>query len=276
MDEIEVIFYIEGLGNDKKVLESALRETAESLKNEEGVKVNYVNVEEILEDPENELLPYSGVIEAGITGSLDALIRLAIRYAPAAVEVIRPPKVEVESEELSKLLGMVSYLMGGLMKQFGPLAAYPDLSELPKPRIGYEREEIEELIIGDRNVLYRFVIEVFGDDVEKAQEDFAKALHYEGCRINKIVSRVQGENERGRKYILVATELLSDIETMFQLTAKYAPVAISVIEPDYVDITTSELQGILADIAGFSHELVMRPVKKRIMEAKNTEFKLNP
>lgn len=276
MDEIEVIFYIEGLGNDKKVLESALRETAESLKNEEGVKVNYVNVEEILEDPENELLPYSGVIEAGITGSLDALIRLAIRYAPAAVEVIRPPKVEVESEELSKLLGMVSYLMGGLIKQFGPLAAYPDLSELPKPRIGYEREEIEELIIGDRNVLYRFVIEVFGDDVEKAQEDFAKALYYEGCRINKIVSKVQGENEGGRKYILVATELLSDIETMFQLTAKYAPVAISVIEPDYVDITTSELQGILADIAGFSHELVMRPVKKRIMEAKNTEFKLNP
>ncbi len=275
MDEIEVIFYIEGLGNDKKVLESALKETAESLRNEDGVKINYVNVEDILEDPENELLPYSGVIEAGITGSLESLIRLAIRYAPAAVEVTLPPKVEVKSEELSKLLGLVSYMMGELMNQFGPLAAYPDFSELPEPKIGYEREEIEELVIGDRNVLYRFVIEIFGDDVDKAQKDFTKALEYEGCRINKLVSKVQGENESGRKYILVATELLSDVETMFQLTAKYAPVAISVIEPDYVDITTSELQGILSDIAGFSHELVMRPVKKRIMEAKNTEFKLN-
>ncbi len=276
MDEIEVIFYIEGLGNDKKVLESALKETSESIKKEPGVKVNYINIEDVLEDPENELLPYSGVIEAGITGSLESLIRLAVRYAPAAVEVIRPTKVEVESEKLSELLGMVSYLMGELMKQFGPLAAYPDLSELPEPKIGYEREEIEELIVGDRNVLYRFVIEVFGDDVEKAEKDFAKALQYERCRINKLISKVQGENESGRKYILVATELLSDVETMFQLTAKYAPVAISVIEPDYVDITASELQGVLADIAGFSHELVMRPVKKRIMEAKNTEFKLNP
>ncbi|ASJ08932.1 hypothetical protein A3L11_06720 [Thermococcus siculi] len=274
MEEIEVIFYIEGLGNDKKVLESAIRQTAEGLKNEKGVKVKYVRVEDVLENEDEDILKYSGVIEAQIAGDLASLVRLTLKYSPAIVEVLRPGKLEVDSKELMKILGEISLFMGKLMQQFGGLAVYPKLDDVPVPRIGYEREEIEELIVEDRNILYRFVIEVFGENEEGIKETMAKALSLEGCRINKLV--VQGQTEDGKFKGLLAAELLSTFETMFQLTGKYAPVAISIIEPEVVDITANELQNTLTDLGGFVNELVTRPVKRQIMEKKNTEFKLNP
>ncbi|WP_346765937.1 hypothetical protein [Thermococcus sp. 21S7] len=271
--EIEVIFYIEGIGNDKKVLERALAETADRLRNEKRVKVEYVKVEDVIEDPNSETLPYSGMIEAKLGGTLREIVIATITYAPAVIEILSPGKMEIEGNELMKILGEVSYLMGQLMNRFGALAAYPKLEELPEPRIGYSREEIEEMIVEDRMILYRFVVEVFGDDEEEIKKNFAKALSYEGCRINKLVTKLQGERN-GRKYILVATELLSTFETMLQLTAKYAPVAISIIEPEIVDVNAPELQGALADLAGFVYELVTRPVKKEIVEKETFKFKL--
>ena len=269
MEEIEVIFYIEGLGNDKKVLESAIRETAESIKNEKNVHVKYVQVEDVLENGDEDMLKYSGVIEARISGDLASVVRMTLKYSPAIVEVLKPGKLEVESKELMKILGEVSLVMGKLMKQFGGLAVYPKLDDVPLPRMGYEREEIEDLVVEERNILYRFVIEVFGEN-----EEGIKALDLEGCRINKLV--VQGETEDGKFKGLLAAELLSPFETLFQLTGKYAPVAISIIEPEIVDITANELQNTLTDLGGFVNELVTRPVKRLILEKKNTEFKLNP
>jgi len=272
LEEIEVIFYIEGLGNDRKVLESALRETAENLR-DENVNVKYIRIEEILENGE-EPLKYSGLIEARLSGDLASIVNLTLKYSPAIVEVLKPGKLEVEARELMKILGEVSLVMGKLMEQFGGLAVYPKLDEVPMPRIGYEREEIESFIIEDRNLLYRFVIEVFGENGDAIKETMAKALSLEGCRINKLV--VQGQEEKGRFKGLLAAELLSPFETMFQLTGKYAPVAISIIEPEVVDITANELQNTLTDLSGFVNELVTRPVKRQILEKKNTEFKLKP
>ncbi len=69
MEPIEVIFYIEGLSNDRKALESAMGQTAESLKAEKDVEIRDIYVDEIVEDPDNDLLPYSGgMIEARIRG----------------------------------------------------------------------------------------------------------------------------------------------------------------------------------------------------------------
>ncbi|NJE09980.1 hypothetical protein [Thermococcus sp. MAR1] len=274
MGTIEVIFYIEGVGNDKKVLERALEETAKNLREEKGGKIKYVKVEEVIEEPEEELLRYSGVIEAQVAGNLADIVRLTLRYSPAVVEVLKPGKLEIESNELMKILGEISLFMGKLMKQFGGLAVYPKLDDLPEPRIGYSREEIEELIVEDRNILYRFVIEVFGEDEEGIKATMGKALSIEGCRINKLV--VQGQVEGGKFKGLLAAELLSDFETLVQLTAKYAPVAISIIEPEIIDVTANELQNTLTDLGGFVNELVTRPVKRQLMEKKNTEFKLNP
>ncbi len=167
--------------------------------------------------------------------------------------------------------------MGGqLMEKFGPLAAYPKLDELPEPQVGYSREEIESLIIDERMLLYRFVVEVYGEDENRVEADLKKALVYEGCRINKFAIQQQGENEEtNRKRFLVAAELISDVETAFQLTGKYAPpVAISVVEPEIVDLNPSEIQGVLSDLAGFAHELVTRPLKAMAIEKANTSFKL--
>ncbi|NJE75671.1 hypothetical protein [Thermococcus sp. ES12] len=274
MAEIEVIFYIEGVGNDKKVLERALEETAKNLRNEKGVKIKYVKLEDVIESPEDELLKYSGVIEAQVAGSFGDIVRLTLRYSPAVVEVLKPGKLEIAAKDLMKTLGEVSLFMGKLMKQFGGLAVYPKLDDIPEPRIGYSRDEIEELIVEDRNILYRFVIEVFGESEEAIKTTMGKALSIEGCRINKLV--VQGEMEGESFKGLLAAELLSPFETLVQLTAKYAPVAISILEPEIIDVTANELQNTLTDIGGFVNELVTRPVKRQLMEKKNTEFKLNP
>jgi len=275
MEKIEAIFYIEGLSNDKKALESAMQKTVESLKAEKDIELVDVRVDEILEDKDNELLPYSGMIEARIKAPFSALVYLAIRYAPAIVDLVSTEKVEIPAEELTKILGNVSYVMGQLMEEFGPLAVYPKFDELPEPRVGYSRDEIEEMILDERMILYRFVIEAYGDDEKRVESDLKKALAYEGCRINKFVLKLQNENEKtGRKHFLAASELVSDVETLFQLTGKYAPVAISVVEPEIVDITPPEVQGILSDLAGFAHELVTRPLKAKILEKANTSFKL--
>ncbi len=272
MEEVEVIFYIEGLGNEKKALESALKETAENLKRERGVEVEYARVEEVLEDPHADPLKYSGMIESMLKGPLEEIVRLTLHYSPAIVEVVKPGKVEVDSKELMKLLGEVSLFMRKLMEEFGGLAAYPKLDDVPVPRIGYEREEIEELIIGDRNVRYRLVIEVFGKDKESTKETMAKALAIEGCRINALV--VQGEMGEKEFKGYLAAELLSPIDTLAQLVGKYAPVAISILEPEVVDITANELQNILTDLGGFVNELVTRPVRKMIADRQNTTFNL--
>lgn len=272
--EIEVIFYIEGMGNDKKVLERALEETAKNLENEKDVDVKYVKLEDVIENEGEDLLKYSGMIEARLSGEFGKVTELTMKYSPAVVEILHPGRIEVEAKKLMKILGKVSLFMGKLMERFGGLAVYPQLEDVPEPRIGYSREEIEELIVEDRNILYRFVIEVFGDGEESIRKTMARALHIEGCRINKLV--VQGETAEGKFKGLLAAELLSPFETLFQLTAKYAPVAISIMEPEIIDITANELQNTLTDLGGFVNELITRPVKRQIMEKKNTEFKLNP
>ena len=275
MDKIEAIFYIEGLSNDRKALESAMAKTVEMLKSEEEANVKDIRIEDILENPESELTPYSGIIEARIEAPFEVMVDLTIRYAPAAVDVVTTSKVELDAKRLTEILGGVSYLMGQLIERFGALAAYPKLDELENPRIGYSREEIEAMILEDRMVLYRFVTETFSKDEETLRKDFPKALAYEGCRINKFVVREQGTSEKtGLKYFLVATELISDVETLFQLVAKYSPIAIEVVEPEVVDILPSEIQGILSDLAGFSYELVTRPLKAKLLEKENTSFKL--
>ncbi|WP_297069474.1 hypothetical protein [Thermococcus sp.] len=273
MPEIEVVFYIEGLSNDRKALENAMKETAEELRGEEGIEIVYLNVEDVIESEEEGVLKYSGVIETRLKGDFGRIVQLTLRYSPVVVEVIGPRKIELDSEELMKILGEVSLVMGKLMKEFGGLAVYPKLEDVPAPHIGYEREEIEEFILGDRGILYRIVIEVFGENQKAVESTMAKAFSIEGCRVNKLV--VQGETEGGRFKGLLAAELVSSLETLVQLTAKYAPVAISVIEPEIIDILPNEAQNTLTDLSSFVNELITRPLQRHFEEKKNTEFKLN-
>ncbi|MDN5319840.1 MAG: hypothetical protein PWP49_260 [Thermococcaceae archaeon] len=271
---MKVRFYIEALSNDRKALERAVEEIVKSLKNESTVKVEDIITEEILENPEDDVLKYSSMVEAELEGPFEEIVKATMRYAPALVEVVSPAKIEIDAKDLMKILGEVSLFMGKLMEKFGGLVAYPPLDEIPKPRVGYSREEIEEMIIDGKEILYRFVIETFGKDKESIEETMLKAFAYEGCKVNKIAVKVQ--EERGdRIYALVASELISPFEVLFQLTAKYAPVAISIIEPEIVDISATELQNALTDLGGFVHELTHRPLKKKLIEKDTFKFRLS-
>ncbi|WP_048148076.1 hypothetical protein [Palaeococcus ferrophilus] len=272
MESVQVVLYIEGLGNEKRALEEAMKKTAESLRKETAVKVKRVNVENVIENDEVEELKYSGMIEAEIEGPLEGVVGVVMKYAPAVVEVLGPGRLEVEGRRLMKLLGNVSLFMGELMERFGGLVAYPELDELPMPQIGYSKEELESFILDERNIRYLFIIEAFGEEEEKVRETMLKAFLLEGCKINKVaVKREEGE---GRVKLFIAAELLSPFEVMFQLTAKYAPVAISIEEPEIVDITATELQNALTDLAGFVYELVHRPIKKKLIEKDTFKFRL--
>lgn len=267
LDEVEVIFYIEAMGNEKKALEMAVRETVEALKKETAVKVKRVRAEEVIENEGEDFLKYSSMIEAVLTGSFENVVKAVLKYAPAVVEVLRPSTLELRANELMKLMGEVAFFMSKLMDTYGGLAAYPKLDDVPMSRIGYEEEEIESAIMEDRYIRYRFVIETFGKELEEVKNSMAKAFFLEGCMINTLLVEEQGEGEsEGSRYFLVAAELLSDFETMFQLNAKYSPVAISIVEPEIIDINANELQGALTDLAGFVHSLIHRPLLKKLKE----------
>ncbi|WP_457750733.1 hypothetical protein [Thermococcus sp.] len=273
MEEIEAIFYIEALSNEKKLLERAITATVESLKGEKSIEVKEISLGDILEEEEEEFLKYSGVIEARVKGSFRNIAVAALKYSPAVVEVLKPGKMEISAQELMNILGDVAVFMAHLMERFGGLALYPKLDDVPEPQIGYSREEIEAMIIEDRQILYRFVAEIFDKDEESARINMAKALYYEGCNINKLTIQRAPDSD---KKLLMAAEVLSDFETLFQLMAKYVPVALSIIEPEIIDVTAGELQNVLTDIAGFVQELITRPLKKQMIEKANTTFKLNP
>ncbi|HDH45408.1 MAG TPA: hypothetical protein ENG66_08540 [Thermococcus sp.] len=274
MTTMKVRFYIEGLSNDKKALERAVEEIVKSLKNEDIFKVENIRVESILENPDDDMLKYSMMVEADLEGSFKDIVKAAMKYAPVVVEVISPAKMEIEGKELMKILGEVSLFIGELMKNFGTLAVYPRFEEFPEPRIGYSREEIEDSIIDDREILYRFVVEVFGEDQKAIEDVLKKAFDYEGAKINKIVSKVQ-EEKNGKLRILVAAELISSFETLFQLTGKFAPIAISITEPETIDVSAAELQNVLTDLASFVYELIHRPIKKKIVEHDMFKIKLS-
>lgn len=275
MTEIGVIFYIEGLGNDRKALERAIEQVVKELKEENTIKVKRVKAEDIIEsNSEDELLKYSAMIEAELEGSFNGVVKAALKYSPVIVEVLKPGRLEINAKDLMRTLGDVALFMGKLMDQFGGLAAYPPLDQLPKPRIGYSKEEIEDFIVDERNIRYQFVIETYGKDKETIEETIMKAFYLEGCKINKFVVQVQEEKE-DKVYALVAAELLSSFETLMQLTAKYAPVAISILEPEIIDVTASELQNVLTDLAGFVNELVHRPLKKKLVEQDTIKFSLS-
>ncbi len=275
LDEVEVIFYIEAMGNEKKALETAVRETVNSLKNETTIKVKRVEAADVIENKEEDLIKYSSVVEAVISGSFENVVKAVLKYAPAVVELLKPKVLELKADDLMRIMGEISFFMSKLMDKYGGLAAYPKLDDVPMPRIGYEEEEIESAIMEDRYIRYRFVIEAFGKELEEVKASMAKAFFLEGCMINTILVEERGEGEsEGSKYFLVAAELLSDFETMFQLNAKYSPVAISIVEPELIDINANELQGALTDLAGFVHSLVHRPLLKKLREKDTFRFKL--
>ncbi|AMM54714.1 hypothetical protein QDY65_10030 [Pyrococcus kukulkanii] len=259
MIKLTCTFYIEAMGNDKKAVETSISEIEEKLKKEK-VEILGTRREDVIET-EDPKFRYSTVLEVRFKGNLPDVIKLVLKYGPSIVEIEDVDGSEIEAEELVSILAGISAFMGNLMERFGSLAAYPDLSSLPTPKVGYDEEEIEKMIIEKGFIRYRFVIEAYGKNKEEIEENMKKALSLEGAYINKFVSKLMEEVEyEGKKRVklLIAFELLSSIETLFILTAKYAPVGIVIVEPDVVEMTPNELQNSLSELASMVNELIHR------------------
>ncbi|ASJ16975.1 hypothetical protein A3L04_07745 [Thermococcus chitonophagus] len=260
MVELTCIFYIEALGNDKKAVETAISEIEEKLK-QEKIKVLSIKKEDVIET-EDPKFKYSAVLEAKIHGHLADIVDVILKYGPSIVELEDLKGEEIEAEKLVEILARVSAVMGKLMENFGTLAAYPDLSTVPEPKVGYSEEEIEKLIIDSGFIRYRFVIEAFGSDKKEVERNMKKALSLEGVYINKFASKLVEEREykgNRRVKLLIAFELLSSLESLFILTAKYAPIGIVIVEPELIEITPNELQNSLSELATMVNELIHRP-----------------
>jgi len=268
MNKIEFVMYIEGLSSDKKALERTIEELVKSIRGEKDFEVESMKRDEIIETGE-EPLRYSSLIEIRGKGSLEGIFKGVVRYSPAVMEILSPPKMEISAQRLANVLADVSLMMQSLMNQFGPLAAYPDLKNRPVARIGYSRDEVEDMILNDRYILSRLVVEVAGASRGVIEEDLPKALELEGCAINKYTTKLEERN--GKYFGLVAFELLSDFETLVQLVAKYAPVGLEIVEPEEIDITAGELQNALTDLSGFVQVLVTRPVQEFLTKKKQTK-----
>ncbi|HII60394.1 hypothetical protein [Pyrococcus horikoshii] len=261
MVSLTVNFYIEAAGNDRKAVETSILEIEKKLK-EENISIVEINREDPIET-EDPNAKYSAVLEVKLRGELGEIVTLIMRYGPSIVEVEDVKEREISAEELVKILALISKFMGGLMEKFGGLAAYPDLSAFPEPRVGYSEDEIERMIINEGLIRYQFVIEAYGKDREEIEVNMKKALTLEGCYINKFASQIIEEKDEGdlkRIKMLIASELLSSVETLFTLTAKYAPIGIIIIEPDIIDIKPNELQNALSELAAMINELIHRPL----------------
>ncbi|MFA4645778.1 hypothetical protein P8X24_00630 [Pyrococcus kukulkanii] len=260
MIKLTCTFYIEAMGNDKKAVETAISEIEEKLRKEK-IEVLSAKREDIIET-EDPKFRYSVVLEAKFRGDLSDIIKLVLKYGPSIVDVEEVDGSEIGAEELVDVLAGISSFMGKLMENFGSLAAYPDLSSLPAPKVGYEDEEVEKMITEKGFIRYRFVIEAYGKDKDEIEENMKKALSLEGAYINKFASKLMEEikhEDKKRVKLLIAFELLSNIETLFILTAKYAPVGIVIVEPDIIEVTPNELQNSLSELAAMVNELIHRP-----------------
>ncbi|AEH24422.1 hypothetical protein [Pyrococcus yayanosii] len=258
---LRVIFYIEAIGNDKKAVETSISEIEKKLKDEK-ITLHRLEKGDVIEVEEGPL-KYSAMLEVELEGEFGKVVELIMKYGPTLVELVDIKGTEINAKELMETLGKVSYFMGKLMKEFGGLAVYPSLEGIPEPRVGYSEDEIEEMILDEGMVRYQFVIKVYGNDYKELESNIKKALSLEGCRINKFVLQPQGEFEvNGKKRVeaLVAAELLSTFETLFVLTAKYAPIGIAIVEPQIVEPSPSEIQNALSDLAALINELVHRPL----------------
>ncbi|AEC52888.1 hypothetical protein PNA2_1974 [Pyrococcus sp. NA2] len=261
MVNLVVNFYIEAAGNDKKAVETSILEIERKLSNEK-IEVIETKREDIIET-EDPKARYSAVLEAKLRGELGEVVTLIMKYGPSIVELEDIEGKEIHARELVKVLALISKFMGGLMDKFGGLAIYPDLSAIPEPKVGYEEEEIEKMIIDEGLIRYQLVFETFGNSKEEIDKSMKRALALEGCRINKFASQLMEEqvnNNVKRVKVLVASELLSSLEVLFILTAKYAPVAIVILEPEIIDIKPNELQNALSELAAMVNELIHRPL----------------
>lgn len=265
--EVEAIFYIELLGKERKEVEEALYRIKKGLMSEK-FRVKRLDVGDVIEDPEMAPLSFSAFVETQIKAPLDSIFDAVVKYSPIMVEVLGPGRMEVSNDELSSLLNGLVRRVSEFMRKANYTPHIPDLREVPSPRIGFEDEELWELVYQGRNLLYSLKFHLKAENESFVKEAVPKLLLLESVGTNSLELSLDGD-------FIVDVEAVSPLESLVNLSVKYLPSEIKILEPEVVDITASELQNSLSDVGSFLSSLKLKEEKRMAYESDVFSFRLS-
>ncbi|WP_148206248.1 hypothetical protein [Thermococcus gammatolerans] len=264
MRVIEAILYFEALGRTRLAVEDRVRKTSRGLEGSR-LDVKRLEVGEVIEEPELDPLRFSALLEARVEGGLEDLVEVVARYGPTLVEILRPGRLELRAEDLSRLLLGLSRTISDLVEGDIQVPVPLSLKEIPVPQVGFDEEELWEMIYQDRGILYGLSLRL---PEEIAEDTLLKLLLLEGCGVNSIEAR---DLDGGSEFRL---EVVSPFESLFAVVFKYRPFSLNVIEPEVFDITAPELQNALSDLGSFVNSLLMGEDLQKAYERDTFSFKL--
>jgi len=232
---IDCIFFIEAQGNDRAYVEKSLTYLLDEMKR--NTNVVDATVEDVVEEDIGGHVTFSGVLEAELRVPFREYINLCMRLAPTAVEMI-DGEVKLSPKELLEILGDISSLIQKMCKKLNVSLQLQETNRLQE-EVGVEDEFIEE-ILEEGGILSKFVMEVVGTDEEKMKSSVILAVNSTGGYINKINSKKMEEGS-----ILFGSEILfTSVECLFDAAARFQPIAITIEQPEEVEITMVEIRDI--------------------------------
>lgn len=266
---IEAILHIEALGRTRLAVEERLKRTLDGL-DESGLKVKYMDVGALIEDEELDPLRFSALVEARVEGELEDIFKAVVDYAPTVVEILGPGRIEIGAPRLSSVMGSVVENVHSVMLKYGFKPVLPELGEVPLPPVGFDEEELWEMVYRGRNLLYEASFSLSGGNEESVGEALLKLLLLEGCGVSSIEVLKLGDDA-----FSVHTEVVSPFESLLAVVLKYLPREITVVEPEVVDITAAELQNGLSDLGSFVNSILLGEDLQKAYEKDTFSFKLD-
>ncbi len=227
------VFYVEISGKSEGEIES--REELIRGRFEANPKIELLRTDRagVVEVGRHEFVD---TLELEIRGDLESILTLALEYRPSVVEVLSPPSIGMNADELSSLMMTLS----SQLRRIGSgEVEIGNLEELPLPPLGYEEEEVAELVYENRQIFYRMQFET-----PRGREATIKTLTVLGCGIDRINFR------EGRNINKVEVTLVSPFDSLMAATAFYRPKRVEILDPGFVDITALEIQNGLMDTIG--------------------------
>ena len=258
---IEATFYIESQSNSKEALEISLKKLFDEIKASKTLKVTRKVFHDIVED-ENEMgvLFYSSILEIDIKTNFREYINLCMRVVPSTVEVISGD-IKIAPKDMLEIFGDVSSTVNKMCKKYNlSLYRLGETEAVVQEEIGIEQEEIEDAI-DQGGALFKFVVEARAKDEKSVIEKTKELVNDTGALINKIKAKKVGEGEAWEGVVGMEA-LFYDIETLFDAVIKFSPVAMSIIEPDVINLNMAEVQNIGIDVAGIIQQLTFDVMTK--------------
>ncbi|WP_456372347.1 hypothetical protein [Methanocaldococcus sp.] len=248
-------------GNVKDIVEKEFEKLSKELKEKYNAKLRYVD--EDLEENEN-LKFYTKIGEFEIEfGSFKDYIDFCLKYG-ADIEVIKPSKLKLKSNEINEVLGLVISFFKTFVETY-KVGFNVYIDEEKKKGIEVEEykkgkyDEDEIIDFEDEGFIrVKAVFEGFGKSEEEVIKNLIASLNMENVIINKVITQnFSDKNFNG----LIGIDLLCKPFEMFEIAYKYLPVAISV-QKDEIELDLANIQDIGNELSGavfeLSHTVTMR------------------